>query len=107
MKYEYASTMTVTHTVPAISTEFDMAGKKTAAITASAPAATNNRPPNRCVRSHTRSLDSVHGVRMPTNQFDLMRGMRLPSTISSRPMPAGIRRAIDTSLPSAAASSTR
>ena len=28
----------------------------------SAPAATNSHPPNRCVRSHTRSLESVHGV---------------------------------------------
>jgi len=33
------------------------------------PPITNTHPPVRCVRRHTVSLDSVHGVRIPTNQW--------------------------------------
>lgn len=46
-------------------------GGASASVTTSIskPASMNSHPPNRCVRSHTASLASVHGVRMPMKKF--------------------------------------
>lgn len=38
------------------------------------PATTNVQPPTRCVSRYTRSLSSVHGVRIPIHQFERILG---------------------------------
>src|SRR6266480_3519070 len=49
---------------------------------------------------HTVSLDSVHGVRIPTNHVGCTRASELPRTMKSSPTPTGMRRDIATGCPS-------
>src|SRR5438034_237701 len=53
------------------------------------PPSTNTQPPVRWVFRHTVSLDSVHGVRIPMNQFGSTRVRKLPRKMKSSPTPSG------------------
>ena len=67
------------------------------------PPANISQPPTRCVRSQTRSLESVHGVRMPNDQFERVLGITLPMIAKSAPTPNGITRTTGMSAPSVTA----
>jgi len=56
------------------------------------PAAVIAYPPRRCVRAHTRSLVSVHGVRMPNHQFGRARGNTFPRATKNAPISTGVSR---------------
>ena len=65
------------------------------------PAAASRYPPTRCVRAHTRSLLSVHGVRIPNHQLGRARGSAFPRMMNCKPTSPGTTRSIDTGHPSA------
>jgi hypothetical protein len=63
-------------------------------------------PPTRCVRVHTVSLPSVHGVLIPKRKFDLNRGSRFPGTRNRAPMAIGATRPTAIGQPNAEAMMT-
>src|SRR5262249_57540791 len=88
-QYEYTmTTTTMTASVPPTTYELHCARSKPLA-TQTSPEATKSQPPRRCVFVHDCLLESVHGVRMPMNQFGRILPRRLPSKMNIAPASTG------------------
>ena len=74
--------------------------------TSVSPASTNRRPTRRLVRSHERSLLSVHGVRTPNRNVLRTVVSTLPMTMNSSPMPRPTMPAIGSVSPRLASTTT-
>src|SRR6185503_9636951 len=88
--YEYAARPSVASRMSPAMIGIDRAGATRALPIVTSPSRMKTQPPARCVRLHDSALDSVHGVRMPKNQFGRSLPSTFPRTTKRAPIVSGI-----------------